>query len=63
VQEIAPGINYPRDHHPEDVDMYYDPDFYVGIDIEKHYEFPQDIEWALEKDKLYIVQSRPITTL
>jgi len=31
--------------------------------IEDHYQFPQDIEWALEKGKLYIVQSRPITTL
>ncbi len=31
--------------------------------IEKHYKFPQDIEWALEKGKFYIVQSRPITTL
>ena len=33
------------------------------IKIEKHYKEPQDIEWALEKDKFYIVQSRPITTL
>lgn len=31
--------------------------------IEKHYQSPQDIEWALEKNKLYVVQSRPITTL
>ncbi|MFH1696218.1 MAG: PEP/pyruvate-binding domain-containing protein, partial [Candidatus Micrarchaeota archaeon] len=31
--------------------------------IEIHYNFPQDIEFALEKDKLFIVQSRPITTL
>jgi len=31
--------------------------------IEKHYQHPQDIEWALEKGKLYILQSRPITTL
>jgi pyruvate, water dikinase len=31
--------------------------------IEKHYKFPCDIEWALEKGKLYITQSRPITTL
>ena len=30
--------------------------------IEKHYFFPQDIEWAIEKDQIYIVQSRPITT-
>lgn len=35
----------------------------VCLDIEKHYKKPQDIEWALEKGKLYIVQSRPITTL
>ncbi|TSC94521.1 MAG: Uncharacterized protein Athens101410_777 [Parcubacteria group bacterium Athens1014_10] len=31
--------------------------------IENHYKKPQDIEWALSKNKLYIVQSRPITTL
>jgi pyruvate,water dikinase len=31
--------------------------------IEKHYGFPCDIEWAIEKSKFYIVQSRPITTL
>jgi phosphoenolpyruvate synthase/pyruvate phosphate dikinase len=31
--------------------------------IEKHYKKPQDIEWAIEKGKIYIVQSRPITTL
>ena len=31
--------------------------------IEKHYKKPQDIEWALEKGKFYITQSRPITIL
>ena len=30
--------------------------------IENHYYFPQDIEWALEKGRVFIVQSRPITT-
>jgi len=35
----------------------------ICIGIEKHYKSPQDIEWALEKGKLYITQSRPITTL
>lgn len=34
----------------------------LGIRIENHYKFPQDIEWALEKGIFYIVQSRPITT-
>jgi pyruvate,water dikinase len=31
--------------------------------VENHYGFPCDIEWAFEAGKLYIVQSRPITTL
>lgn len=35
----------------------------VILDIEKHYGFPCDIEWAYEKGLFYIVQSRPITTL
>lgn len=33
------------------------------LQIEKHYQFPVDIEWAMEKGKFYITQSRPITTL
>jgi len=35
----------------------------ICINIEKHYGFPCDIEWAYEKAKFYITQSRPITTL
>lgn len=35
----------------------------LGIAIENHYYFPQDIEWAKEKGKLFIVQTRPITTI
>jgi pyruvate,water dikinase len=30
--------------------------------IEKHYGKPQDMEWAIEKDKVYVVQSRAVTT-
>jgi len=33
------------------------------VHIEKHYNFPVDIEWAMENNILYITQSRPITTL
>ena len=33
------------------------------IDIENYCKSPQDIEWALENNKFYIVQARPITTL
>ena len=35
----------------------------IGVQIEKHYFFPQDMEWALEDNKLYIVQTRPVTTI
>lgn len=31
--------------------------------LEKHYGIPQDIEWGIEKNKIYILQSRPITTI
>jgi len=27
------------------------------------YKHPQDIEWAMENDKIYLLQSRPITTI
>ena len=35
----------------------------LGKDLEKHYYYPQDIEWAIEKGKVYIVQTRPVTTV
>ena len=31
--------------------------------LQKHYYYPQDSEWAYEKGKIYIVQTRPVTTL
>lgn len=34
-----------------------------GKKIEKHYYFPQDIEWAKESGKIYILQTRPVTTI
>lgn len=33
------------------------------IVIERHYGFPCDIEWALAAGEIFILQSRPITTL
>jgi phosphohistidine swiveling domain-containing protein len=36
----------------------------VGAQVEAHYGAPQDIEWAIDPSgKLWLVQSRPITTL
>lgn len=35
----------------------------MGRTIEAHFGCPQDIEWCLANDAIYVVQSRPITTL
>ncbi len=35
----------------------------MGRKIEAYFGCPQDIEWCLYEDNIYIVQSRPITTL
>jgi pyruvate,water dikinase len=35
----------------------------IGLQIADLFDFPQDIEWAISSDQIYILQSRPITTL
>jgi pyruvate,water dikinase len=35
----------------------------IGKKLQAHYFFPQDSEWAIENGKIYIVQTRPITTM
>jgi pyruvate,water dikinase len=35
----------------------------LGKQIEDHYKFPQDIEWAIEDNQIFIVQTRPVTTI
>lgn len=35
----------------------------LGEKLQNHYYFPQDVEWAREKNKIFITQTRPITTL
>ncbi|MCA9392140.1 phosphoenolpyruvate synthase [candidate division WWE3 bacterium] len=35
----------------------------IGKKLEDHYNHPQDIEWAIEKGEVYMVQTRPITTI
>jgi len=34
----------------------------VGIDLEERLGGPQDIEWAIQDDELFVLQSRPVTT-
>ncbi|OGO20364.1 MAG: phosphoenolpyruvate synthase [Chloroflexi bacterium RBG_16_50_11] len=35
----------------------------IGKTLEEHYNHPQDVEWAKEGGKIYIVQTRPVTTI
>ena len=35
----------------------------LGKRLEEHYQFPQDIEWAKEDNQLFIVQTRPVTSI
>jgi len=35
----------------------------TGAEIEAYYGTPQDIEWAIEDGSVYLLQSRPITTI
>lgn len=35
----------------------------LGKKLQQHYFFPQDSEWAIENGKLFVVQTRPITTV
>ena len=35
----------------------------IALKLEEHYGKPQDIEFAIENDEIFIVQTRPITTM
>jgi pyruvate,water dikinase len=69
---------YPNPHGHGTVDITHAPDVQrkpsltddeacevarLATTVEKHYGSPQDIEWALVKGNLFLLQSRPITTL
>ncbi len=48
---------------PEEFRKYASTLFKLASQLEKYLGAPQDIEWAVAKGKLYILQARPITTL
>lgn len=37
--------------------------FELGRKTEQHFQCPQDLEWAISQNRLYLLQARPITTL
>ena len=34
----------------------------LGLKLEEHYNKPQDVEFAIEKSRIYLIQTRPVTT-
>ncbi|HEY6533228.1 MAG TPA: phosphoenolpyruvate synthase [Acidimicrobiales bacterium] len=35
----------------------------LAMQVEDHFNQPQDVEWAIERGRTYLVQARPVTTL
>ena len=58
-------INRPEGHYqgPTELRRYTRQLYRLGRRLEKELECPQDIEWAIAAGKLYLLQSRPVTTL
>lgn len=48
---------------PDEFKKYADNLYQYAFKLEKELGSPQDIEWAVAKGKLYLLQARPITTL
>ncbi|MFX0092487.1 MAG: PEP/pyruvate-binding domain-containing protein [Candidatus Hodarchaeota archaeon] len=48
---------------PEEFKQYAQRLYKLALNVEKKLGNPQDIEWAIANNKLYLLQSRPITTL
>ncbi len=65
--ELEPNIRLAVDEDKQNLQKLADKDILslaqIGKDIEGLYKSHQDIEWAKFKGKLYIVQSRPVTTM
>ncbi|HJX02957.1 MAG TPA: PEP/pyruvate-binding domain-containing protein, partial [Dehalococcoidia bacterium] len=67
VGELEHNIRLAVDEDKQNLQKLADKDILslaqIGKDIEVLYKSHQDIEWAKFKGKLYIVQSRPVTTM
>jgi pyruvate,water dikinase len=50
-------------HGPAETERFARRLYKLAIRLERDLGSPQDIEWAIKRNKVYILQSRPITTL
>ncbi|WP_227131619.1 pyruvate, water dikinase [Halorubellus salinus] len=58
-REVPDGDRERRVLTDEELDALRD----LGETVESHYDTPQDVEWAIVGDDVYMLQSRPITTI
>jgi len=69
VRDVMYGVTITRNVPPDRIEKQVLSDYEIVAlaayckKIEQYYNTPQDIEWALERGRLYIVQSRAVTTL
>jgi len=69
VRDVMYGVNIRRSIPPDRIEKQVLSDYEIVAlaayckKIEQYYNMPEDIEWALERGRLYIVQSRAVTTL
>lgn len=57
--EVPPNLVAERVLTPEELRRLVD----LGNSVERHFGGPQDIEWGIEGGQIYLLQSRPITSL
>jgi len=57
--DVAPHLQKVASLSPEQLQAI----AHTTVKLQQVFQRPQDVEWVIEKNKLYIVQSRPITTL
>ena len=57
--EVPEDLREKRVLNVEEIDKLAD----LGKRIQGHYNFPQDTEWAINKGEIFMLQSRPVTTL
>ncbi|ADD06157.1 phosphoenolpyruvate synthase [Natrialba magadii ATCC 43099] len=58
-REVSPDKRNARVVDDDEIDRLLD----LGERVEDHYDTPQDVEWAIAGGEVYMLQSRPITTI
>ncbi len=65
AESISFSIERPKYKYngPQELKRFFRKLYKLASRLEKDLGYPQDIEWAISRNKVYILQSRPITTM